>query len=39
LEVNSSPSLHYFQYPTSGPAIPIARMFLEDTVKEIEKNI
>jgi glutathione synthase/RimK-type ligase-like ATP-grasp enzyme len=37
LEVNSSPGLHFFEYPTTGPKIPIARIFLEETIKEMEK--
>ncbi|MGI8420452.1 MAG: ATP-grasp domain-containing protein [Candidatus Levyibacteriota bacterium] len=35
LEVNSSPGLYFFEHPTTGPGIKIARMFLEETVKAI----
>ncbi|MGH7204422.1 MAG: ATP-grasp domain-containing protein [Candidatus Levyibacteriota bacterium] len=38
LEVNSSPGLYFFEHPTSGPGINIARMFLEETVKAIKKK-
>ena len=37
LEVNSSPGLYFFEHPTAGPTIPIARIFLEATIAEIEK--
>ncbi|HSX08953.1 MAG TPA: ATP-grasp domain-containing protein [Candidatus Saccharimonadales bacterium] len=36
LEVNSSPGLYFFEHPTAGPTIPISRIFLEETIKEIE---
>lgn len=38
LEVNSSPGLNFFEHPTSGPSLHIARMFLEEMVKEIKKD-
>lgn len=39
LEVNSAPGLYFFQYPTSGPSIDIAKMFLEASLNKIEEKI
>ncbi len=38
LEVNASPGLKWFKYPVSGPAIDIARLFLEATIEKISKE-
>lgn len=36
LEVNSAPGLWHFHYPEEGPAINVARMFLEATIATIQ---
>lgn len=33
LEVNSAPGLRFFQHPSSGPSLDIAKIFLEETIK------
>lgn len=38
LEVNSAPGLHFFQHPTSGPSIDIARLYMEATIEKFKQE-
>lgn len=38
LEVNSSPGMKWFHAPTSGPAVDLARLYLEATLDDIDSS-
>ena len=39
LEVNSTPGLRWFHFPSSGPAVDVARLFLEAIVDDHSQQI